>query len=185
MQEDDAVVAQMAHGVLDVAHYLLVGVQAVDQGYVDGMLFKKGRLVLEEGVAGRLEVTGDPSLCVGEFPSALGKFERRVDGDLHIGADPLERLPSRNTDLQIDGFHSPFERPLHGPDPVHARQRVRQHHQPVVDVHATILSIKGGSDEQYAGTPGYASSRFRLPPARRAQILRGSAKSSPSTQNSA
>ena len=67
MQENDAVVPQIAQGFLDVAHDLLIGVEPVDQGDVDGVLLEEGRLVLEEGVAGRLEVMGGARLCVGEL----------------------------------------------------------------------------------------------------------------------
>jgi hypothetical protein len=140
VQENDAVVPQVAQGVLDVTHDLLVGVKPVDQGDVDGALLEEGRLVGEEVVAGRLEVVGAVCLRVGKLAGALREFERRVDGDLHVGADSPERLPFRNPDLQIDGVHPPLERPLHGLDPVRTRQSVRHHDQPVVEVHATILS---------------------------------------------
>ncbi len=58
VQENDAVVPQIAQGFLDVAHDLLIGVEPVDQRDVDGVLLEERRLVLEEGVAGRLEVMG-------------------------------------------------------------------------------------------------------------------------------
>jgi hypothetical protein len=56
VQDNDAVVPQVAQGVLYVAHGLPMGVEPVDQGDVDAVLLEEGRLVREEGIAGRLEV---------------------------------------------------------------------------------------------------------------------------------
>ena len=66
VQENDAVVLQVPHGALDVAHHLLVGVQPVDQRDVNRALREEGRLLGEEGVAGGLEVVGDASFAVGQ-----------------------------------------------------------------------------------------------------------------------
>ena len=92
MQEDDAVVAHVQQRLLDVTHYLFVGVQAVDQCDVDRVLIEECGLVVEKRVAGHLEVVGGAGLRVSEFAGALQEFERRVDGDLHVGADLLESL---------------------------------------------------------------------------------------------
>ena len=92
VQEDDAVVPQVAQGVLDVAHDLLIGVEPVDQGDVDAALLEEGRLVREEVVAGRLEVVGGACLRVGEPAGARRELERRVDGDLLVGGNTPERM---------------------------------------------------------------------------------------------
>jgi hypothetical protein len=44
MNEDDTVVAQVAQGVLDVAHGLPIGMQPVDEGDVDAALLEERRL---------------------------------------------------------------------------------------------------------------------------------------------
>src|ERR1700733_15138998 len=102
MQENDAALPEIAQGFLDVTHRLPIGVEPVDQSDVDGVLLEERPFALEEGVAGRLEVVDFASLCVGEFAGARRKLECWVDGNLHVGADSLERLSSRNTDLQIN-----------------------------------------------------------------------------------
>jgi hypothetical protein len=55
VQEDDAVVFQVADGVLDVMDDLLIGVQPVDQCDVDGALGEKGCLVRKERVTRAFE----------------------------------------------------------------------------------------------------------------------------------
>ncbi len=70
-----------------------VAVEPIDQGDVDAVLLEEGRRVREEGVAGHLEVVGGARLRVGEPAGARRELERRVDGDLLVGANTPERPP--------------------------------------------------------------------------------------------
>jgi hypothetical protein len=120
VQDNDAVVPQITHGVLDVAHNLAIGVEPVDQGDIDAPLLQEDRLVREECVAGRLKVVGSARLRVGELASTRRKLEGRVDGDLLVGGDAPESHSARHADLQVDPPRPPLKRVLHDLDPVHA-----------------------------------------------------------------
>src|SRR5262249_7730563 len=120
VQDNDTVVPQIAQGVLDVTHDLFIGVEPVDQGNVDAVLLEQGRLVREEGVAGRLEVVCRAPLRGCEPARARRELERRVDGDLLVGGNTPEYKSVRNADLKVDRRRVPIKRLPHGPDPVRA-----------------------------------------------------------------